>query len=29
VAVRDSADRDGMTLTFTADAWQAFLSTIR
>ena len=29
VAVRDSADRDGMTLTFTAEAWQAFVRTLR
>jgi Domain of unknown function (DUF397) len=29
VAVRDSADRDGGTLTFTAEAWQAFTSALR
>jgi hypothetical protein len=29
VLVRDTTDRDGGTLTFTADAWQAFLGTLR
>jgi hypothetical protein len=29
VAVRDTTDRDGGTLTFTADAWRAFLGTLR
>ena len=24
VSVRDTADRDGVTLTFSADAWAAF-----
>jgi hypothetical protein len=28
VAVRDTTDRDGGTLTFTAAAWQAFLGTL-
>lgn len=29
VAVRDTTNRDGGTLSFTAAAWQAFLETIR
>jgi hypothetical protein len=29
VLVRDTTDRDGGTLGFTADVWQAFLGTIR
>jgi hypothetical protein len=29
VQVRDTADRSGPVLTFTADAWQAFTATIR
>ena len=29
VLVRDTADRGGPVLTFTADAWRAFTSTIR
>jgi len=29
VLVRDTADRDGPVLTFTADTWRAFTSTIR
>ena len=29
VMVRDTTDRDGGTLAFTADAWQAFLGTLR
>ena len=29
VAVRDTADRDGGTLTFTADAWQAFTGLLK
>ena len=29
VAVRDTTDRHGGTLTFTADAWRAFLGTLR
>jgi hypothetical protein len=29
VFVRDTTDRDGGTLTFTARAWQAFTGTIR
>jgi hypothetical protein len=29
VAVRDTTDRDGGTLTFTADSWRAFLGTLR
>jgi hypothetical protein len=29
VVVRDTTDRDGGTLTFTADAWQSFLGTLR
>jgi len=29
VLVRDTADRDGPVLTFTAEAWQAFTATIR
>ena len=28
VAVRDTTDRDGGTLIFTAEAWQAFLSNL-
>jgi hypothetical protein len=28
VLVRDTADRDGPVLTFTADAWRAFTTTI-
>jgi hypothetical protein len=27
--VRDTTDRSGPVVTFTADAWQAFLTTIR
>jgi hypothetical protein len=29
VLVRDTTDRDGGTLGFAADVWQAFLGTIR
>ena len=29
VLVRDTADRSGPMLTFTADAWRAFTTTIR
>lgn len=29
VAVRDSTNRNGGTLTFTADAWRSFLGTLR
>jgi hypothetical protein len=29
VAVRDTTDRDGGTLAFGADAWSAFLGTLR
>jgi hypothetical protein len=29
VAVRDTADRDGGTLKFTADAWQAFTDLLK
>ena len=29
VLVRDTADRSGPVLTFTADAWRAFIATIR
>jgi hypothetical protein len=29
VAVRDTTDRDGMTLQFTADAWQEFARRLR
>jgi hypothetical protein len=29
VAVRDTKDRDGGTLTFTADAWAAFTASLR
>jgi hypothetical protein len=29
VAVRDTTDRDGMTLQFTADAWQEFVRRLR
>jgi hypothetical protein len=29
VLVRDTTDRRGLMLTFTADAWQAFTETIR
>jgi len=29
VMVRDTTNRDGGTLSFTADAWQAFLGTLR
>jgi hypothetical protein len=29
VLVRDTIDRNGLVLTFTADAWRAFASTIR
>ena len=29
VMVRDTTDRDGGTLAFTADAWSAFLATVR
>ena len=29
VLVRDTTDRSGPTVTFTAEAWQAFTSTIK
>jgi hypothetical protein len=29
ILVRDTTDRDGGTLSFTADAWCAFLGTLR
>jgi len=29
VLVRDTADRDGAVLTFTAEAWRAFTAMIR
>lgn len=29
VAVRDTKDRDGGTLSFSAEAWRAFLGTLR
>jgi hypothetical protein len=29
VAVRDTTDREGGTLIFTAEAWQAFLGKLR
>jgi hypothetical protein len=29
VLVRDTTDRDGETLAFTADAWAEFLETLR
>lgn len=29
VLVRDTSDRDGRTLTFSASAWQAFTGTLR
>jgi hypothetical protein len=29
VAVRDTTDRDGGTLTFTAEAWQQFTDSLR
>jgi hypothetical protein len=29
VAVRDTKDRDGATLTFTTAAWQAFTKSLR
>jgi hypothetical protein len=29
VAVRDTTDRDSGTLTFTADAWQAFTGSLK
>ena len=29
VLVRDTANRDGVTLSVAADAWQAFLGTLR
>jgi hypothetical protein len=29
VLVRDTTDRDGGTLNFTADAWQAFTGKLR
>lgn len=29
ILVRDTTDRDGGTLTFTADAWQTFTGSIR
>ena len=29
VLVRDTTDRDGMTLQFTADAWQEFARRLR
>lgn len=29
IAVRDTTDRDGGTLSFTAEAWRTFLGTLR
>ena len=29
VLVRDTTDRSGPVLTFTADAWRAFVATVR
>jgi hypothetical protein len=29
VKVRDTTDRDGVTLSIAADTWQAFLGTLR
>jgi hypothetical protein len=29
VAVRDTTDRDGVTLTFSADAWARFTASLR
>jgi hypothetical protein len=29
IMVRDTTDRDGGTLAFSADAWQAFTATLR
>jgi Domain of unknown function (DUF397) len=29
ILVRDTTDRTGSTLTFTADAWRSFLSTLK
>jgi hypothetical protein len=29
VKVRDTTDRDGATLDFTAEAWQAFVTSLR
>jgi hypothetical protein len=29
VLVRDTADRPGTVLTFTADAWRAFMASVR
>lgn len=29
VLIRDTTDRDGGTLAFTAEAWQTFLGTLR
>jgi hypothetical protein len=29
VLVRDTTDRDGGTLAFSADAWQAFMTSVR
>jgi hypothetical protein len=29
IAVRDTTDRDGSTIVFTASAWQAFLGALR
>ena len=29
IMVRDTTDRDGSTLAFTADAWQSFISKLR
>jgi Domain of unknown function (DUF397) len=29
ILVRDTTDRDGGTLTFTDDAWRAFMGTLR
>jgi len=29
VTVRDTADRDGITLTFSTEAWQTFTSTLK
>jgi len=29
ILVRDTADRDGGTVTFTADAWRAFMADVK
>jgi hypothetical protein len=29
VLVRDTTDRDGGTLSFTADAWRAFMANVK